>query len=450
MPSQKYDAIIVGAGISGLLSALVLSKERKNVLIIEKSPWVGGNCRSYTVDGFQVDTGVHAITGLKKGPLTVLMNRYFDLLPKFHPHGHYYIHDDKKMVKFPHTVQGMARFTVFSRKDRLLMAHAFIDATKNHTTDENKLDCSVHDFIINYSLSPKAMQFIDVLSYFLSGKSMKETSVRRVLSGGGTTDESSYGVRKKLSGIIGIVNNRSFKGQGYPYGGIKSLTDAIISSIPKDRSTIKTGEGVIKIKKTKNAFITTTDKCEYLSDLVVYTAEVKNLLHILENRIPKELSESIKSLKQARSMTIWLGLKKKIKELDYLGSEIFFNTAAPFWAMPITNYDSQLAPQGKHLVGFTSIITGGRTQKKHKELLLGAIKDAFPGIEKEIVMEHTQVTLPEKAAITVGAKFPDPKTPIKGLYLAGTDVDPRSMGITRASFSVLEMIKVMKKDKIIR
>ncbi len=65
---EKYDVIIVGGGISGLLSALTLSKHGKKVLALEKGKYLGGNCRSYMVDGFQVDTGVHAITHLNVGP----------------------------------------------------------------------------------------------------------------------------------------------------------------------------------------------------------------------------------------------------------------------------------------------------------------------------------------------------------------------------------------------
>ena len=49
-----YDVIVVGGGISGLLSALTLSKHGKKVLVLEKDSIVGGNCNSYNVEGFQV------------------------------------------------------------------------------------------------------------------------------------------------------------------------------------------------------------------------------------------------------------------------------------------------------------------------------------------------------------------------------------------------------------
>ena len=446
---MKYDAVIIGAGISGLLSALVLAKERKNVLILEKSSVIGGNCRSYLVDGFQVDTGAHAITSLKKGPLVTLMDKYFDIIPKFIPHGHYYVRDGKKMQIFPYTLQGFARFGIISKKDRLLLAHALLDAAKNHTTQKKSLDMSVYDFIKSYKLSSKSISFIDTFCYFLSGKSMHETPVWRILSGGGTTDELTRGMKNKISGIVGIVRNTTYLNQGYPLGGIKSITSAILASFPENRVTIRTNENVTKIKKNKNTFITATQNHKYKSGTIIYSAEIKSLPKILENKIPKSFEDKLSTLKQTRSLTLWLGLKRKRDEFNYTGSEVLFKAETPFWAMPISNYDPQLAPEGMQLIGFTTIIIGSKTQKEQKQLLLNTIKKIFPHIEKDIIMQHVQVTVPEKASITVGAIFPGPKGPISGFYLAGTDTDKRSMGITRAAHSVLEMIDLMKKDKVI-
>ena len=64
--STKYDVIVVGAGVSGLLSALSLSKEGKSVLILEKEDYVGGVCRSYKVQGYTVDTGPGDPPGIKR------------------------------------------------------------------------------------------------------------------------------------------------------------------------------------------------------------------------------------------------------------------------------------------------------------------------------------------------------------------------------------------------
>ncbi|MGE5458764.1 MAG: FAD-dependent oxidoreductase, partial [Methanococcaceae archaeon] len=77
---SSYDAIVVGGGISGLMSALTLGKKGNNILLLEKADILGGNCRTYEpadCPGWRVDTGIHAITELIYGPLKQLKH-YFD------------------------------------------------------------------------------------------------------------------------------------------------------------------------------------------------------------------------------------------------------------------------------------------------------------------------------------------------------------------------------------
>ena len=144
-------------------------------------------------------------------------------------------------------------------------------------------------------------------------------------------------------------------------------------------------------------------------------------------------------------MTLWLGLKKKLPETSYSGSEVYFDTDTPYWAVPVSNFDPHLAPKNKQLIGFTTVIENESSVEKIKKLK-DAIFTAIPNIKDYIEFEHTQTTIPEKAAVTVGVKFPSPKSPIKGLYLVGTDTDMRSMGITRASYSVVETLRFMSED----
>jgi phytoene dehydrogenase-like protein len=79
--------------------------------------YVGGNCNSYTVDGFQVDTGPHSITGLTEGPLKRLMDTYFDYVPVFEDHGYYYARTDTDFVKIPSNLKEFVTFDVLPKKD---------------------------------------------------------------------------------------------------------------------------------------------------------------------------------------------------------------------------------------------------------------------------------------------------------------------------------------------
>ena len=51
--------VIVGAGVAGLTSALILQESGAEVIVIEKLPQLGGLARSYEYDGFVFDVGPH-------------------------------------------------------------------------------------------------------------------------------------------------------------------------------------------------------------------------------------------------------------------------------------------------------------------------------------------------------------------------------------------------------
>jgi len=464
-----YDTIVVGGGISGLLSALVLSKHGKKVLVLEKDDIVGGNCNSYMVDGFQVDTGPHAITHLRVGPLRRLMDEYFTYLPFFVDYGHYYVRTDKGLTKIPSNIKDFVTFDVLPRKDRLLLSQALTKALTQMTfgmLDENQ---PVYDFLPK-GLSLDTYDFVNAIAYFLSGKSMKETSVSRVLYGSSFVRDSvsvdvfkddevlqdtsyasqitdmlsKYHFMGHLSSLGRLATNKVAYAQAYPRGGLKSLLNAVLYSLP-DTVQIRTGTRVCKILTDGDKAIgIATDTESYSSDTVVYTGFAKNLPSLVQ--LPSEYVADLSRIDQTLSVTIWLGLKEKMKEFDYTGSEVWFRGGA-YWAMPISNYDESLAPKGKQLVGFTFVIEEKMDIESEKKKALYLIMKAVPDIEKNIEMTHYQVTIPEKAAVTINGFFAGIRSPVKNLYLAGTDTDKRSMGVTRAAYSALELLKAMKEDK---
>ena len=163
MSKTKYDAIIIGGGISGLLTALALCKEKKNVLVIEKNDYVGGNCRTYEINGYHMDTGPHAITGLLSGPLRILMDEYFSVVPKFKPIGSYYARWRNKLQEIPLTLVQLSYFDILSKRDRILISRIMIDAVANSSINRNTLEKSVYDYTKNYNFSAKSIKFIDTL-----------------------------------------------------------------------------------------------------------------------------------------------------------------------------------------------------------------------------------------------------------------------------------------------
>jgi prolycopene isomerase len=62
-----YDAIIIGAGISGLVCGCYLTKAGMRTLIVEKNAKPGGYCTSFKRGGFHFDACVHSLSSLREG-----------------------------------------------------------------------------------------------------------------------------------------------------------------------------------------------------------------------------------------------------------------------------------------------------------------------------------------------------------------------------------------------
>ena len=67
MSYKKYDVVITGSGLGGLVSALILAKNGKKVCVLEKNNQYGGNLQTFVRNKTIFDTGVHYIGGLDKG-----------------------------------------------------------------------------------------------------------------------------------------------------------------------------------------------------------------------------------------------------------------------------------------------------------------------------------------------------------------------------------------------
>ena len=64
---KEYDFIIVGSGVGGLITSVVLAMEGYSVLVLEKNHQIGGSLQVFSRDKVIFDTGVHYIGSLDEG-----------------------------------------------------------------------------------------------------------------------------------------------------------------------------------------------------------------------------------------------------------------------------------------------------------------------------------------------------------------------------------------------
>ena len=111
---KEYDILVIGSGLGGLVSALILAKEGLKVCVLEKNNQYGGNLQTFSRDKLIFDTGVHYLGGLSQGQN---LNQYFSYLEimdelelqKMDEDGYDKITFEDDPVEYPHA-QGYKNF----------------------------------------------------------------------------------------------------------------------------------------------------------------------------------------------------------------------------------------------------------------------------------------------------------------------------------------------------
>jgi all-trans-retinol 13,14-reductase len=77
---KKYDVVIIGSGLGGLICGYILSKNGFKVAIFEKHTQIGGCLQTFERKGITFDTGMHYIGSMQEGQVLHRIFKYLDLL----------------------------------------------------------------------------------------------------------------------------------------------------------------------------------------------------------------------------------------------------------------------------------------------------------------------------------------------------------------------------------
>ncbi|CAM1349412.1 phytoene desaturase family protein [Tenacibaculum halocynthiae] len=83
---EKYDIVIIGSGLGGLVSANIMAREGKSVCILEKNNQFGGNLQTFVRNKTIFDTGVHYIGGLSEGQNLYKYFKYLGIMDSLNLH----------------------------------------------------------------------------------------------------------------------------------------------------------------------------------------------------------------------------------------------------------------------------------------------------------------------------------------------------------------------------
>ena len=171
-PRPVYDAVVIGAGIGGLICANLLARARLSVLLVEQHYMVGGFCSTFRRKGFTFDAATHFYP-LLGNPMTItgsLLERLgsrtrwvtMDPVDHFHfPDGSHFSvsadfdeYLDELKATFPHEQEAIDSFFALVR-EAYLYGLLYYFRGRYHERLEPLRSLSVHEVLQRHFHDPK-------------------------------------------------------------------------------------------------------------------------------------------------------------------------------------------------------------------------------------------------------------------------------------------------------
>lgn len=481
--TKKWDAIVIGSGLAGMMTAVTLANQGKKVLVLEQHIIPGGYATLFKRKGFTFEVSLHQTTSLAIGqqiyklldevgvmnkiipiPLNETMlvttqlgdiaidNNFFTNLKRLFPKEIEAIDELVKIIdKIYKELEIFKKITILPKGIYNFLARLFMPTIYKY-----------HQKVLT--------QLIDEL--FTDQLLKKIIGIKCGYFGGSPN---------QLSAILYLIGFGSFLKEGIFYikGTSQALSNAFVSRLKELGGEIILGEGVEKIIVEGNKAVGVKSKnYEFRAPVIISNASPKITL---EKLLPgKDLCpDYIKSIEKLEpscsAFVVYLGLDcplaKLTKDSNNFHSRVFLDNKS--WDEiyqdiredkgvgfdGLTDYgfiDPSLAPAGKTAIAiirieyFKNWVNLSREEylkKKAKvqEDILSAVETYIPGFRShiEVLDAATPLTMqrytsndegafdgflcnPQRVGLCKGGL--SLKTPVKGLYLSSAWIESMSGG----------------------
>ncbi len=446
MPN-KFEVIIVGGGIGGLVCGSFLAKAGKKVLIVEQYPQAGGYCTSFEHNGFIFDSAIPFFGSLREnGRLhKIILELGIDSMIKFArfspqatvviPSRTVFFENDIKrttgqlQAQFPKETKNIVVFFNLLKNENIIKDYPFL----NNNTFQNILD-----------------------KYF-KDKELKVVFSSLLLSLGL--------LPSKISALAGLIFYREnvLDGGYYPIGGMQNFTNNLVAKYKKVKGEILLSSQVknIIVKNNKTCGIILKDGSKFESKYIVSNIDAAQTFFKLigvKHLKTKFLSDIKAMVPSLSSFMVYLGLNKKLapkfkrynnvwhipnfnSKRDFSDNQekIIFSHRNFLYSIP-SLLDDSLAPEGCECIkirvpiSFKNKNYWERNKKRLIEISIKELEVSIHGLSKYIVVKKCatpydfyKFTLNSRGAAIgwsyiqsqFGRKRLDPITPINNLFLAG-------------------------------
>lgn len=356
-----YDAIIIGAGTSGLSVAALLSNKGYKTLVLERQKWLGGRARTFKKEGYTVDYGIHSLRG--------------NYQRVFHPLG-MEVHKARMPISKGIIIEDRGILHKLPKISSLFKAKTLT------LRDINLLIRNLGQLAL---FNPKRYFNISIGQWLEAiGASQNLLKLFRLLSM--TLLVCPFLERASLGEFLLNIRHLNITGLGHPEFGFHQIHQALLWKIKQCGGSVQTEQKVDEIiVKNNNAVGVRLDDKEILAKIIISSLPVQKLHTILDpSLLDPDYRTFIKNLRPTAGISFDYGLKTKVRK------EVMFLTQKPDILGSFTsNIDSTTAPKGHQLVTFLNILNQDDVKnslkaKKQIGIIENKIFNMFPKLTDQI------------------------------------------------------------------
>ncbi len=444
----KYDVVVIGAGAAGLSAGALLAKEGKTVLVVERSPHLGGRALAVDDEGFKVNLGGHLIEDSGSG-----ITKVFEHVGKELVHGV----TSREMPVWDNNTRTWG--SIRDRNPDKAELKKVINALTNSTWDELEEwdDRPMREWMAQHTTSQGVYDLFEYLA------------VLECL-----TDEwwdhsasDNLWVRKMHYEEKRMAAYSCWPGQGWD-GMWRDLVDAIVehggevrTSCEVDRVVIE-NHRVIGVALGRDGRVVPNDweAGEVVeTDCVISTLPVWNVLRVVpEWELPDWYANQIKYLAQDQYRVSWLNVYMATEEpvTMFDPKELSTWLATPHSPTPGYMYDQAAmdpssTPAGIHLYCMGGVIPGakGRDRRYLADMFdrfEAGMFEMYPGLRQHVWRRRGLVFDPPFGVVQkpmlVGKFRPHWRAPnVDGLYFASETFRSRGVGTDRAARAAVTCVE---------
>jgi phytoene dehydrogenase-like protein/ferredoxin-NADP reductase len=380
---MKYNTIVIGGGLGGLMAGATLSKFGKKVLLLEQHYIPGGCATTFKRRDFVMEVGLHEMDGLNENDGKVKMFKMlevdkhvqFEKVPELH-----YILSKNGDFVFPHGYEEVKETLIKRYPEDAKGINRFIDLIKGIPREIGKLPMKkwkqtllipLMPFLYPKTVEASRHSVGSWLDKYISNENLKlELSSWIVYWGDDPYNLSMYFYGLAQSGFIGGGGN-------FIKGGSQKLSDYLASFIEQNGGTVLLGKKAQKINTTNNHVTGVTYADSFNSSLSPVTVDCDNVvancaLPLVSEMLDEPHSSSLKEKTSSHEiacslLSIYLGVNADLSTVGvnhystvFMGEDIkelrdVYPNQRGDWSkrgfvfVDYSKIDSKLAPAGKNV-----------------------------------------------------------------------------------------------------